>query len=73
MCDVLIAAMMGIMGGMSYVGYEEGVYEGGMQPYYGPHGGHAAHAGHPGHAGHAAHAPHYPPPHPHHAHHVEHK
>uniref|UniRef100_A0A2A4JHY4 Uncharacterized protein n=1 Tax=Heliothis virescens TaxID=7102 RepID=A0A2A4JHY4_HELVI len=44
-------AMMGMMGGMGYVGYEESVYEGGMQPYY-PHAPH--------------YPPPHPHPHPHH-------
>ncbi|KAJ0183064.1 hypothetical protein K1T71_001040 [Dendrolimus kikuchii] len=59
-------AMMGMMGGMGYVGYEEGValeYGGvGMQPYYPPHAQYPPHA-------------HAPPHHPHHppnAHHLDH-
>ncbi|XP_063891514.1 protein ovarian tumor locus-like isoform X3 [Helicoverpa armigera] len=47
-------AMMGMMGGMGYVGYEESVYEGGMQPYY-PHAPH--------------YPPPHPHPHPHHIEH----
>ncbi|CAH1636661.1 unnamed protein product [Spodoptera littoralis] len=47
-------AMMGMMGGMGYVGYEEGVYEGGMQAYYPP----APH-----------YPPPHPHPHPHHVEH----
>ncbi|CAB3254360.1 unnamed protein product [Arctia plantaginis] len=48
-------AMMGMMSGMGYVGYEEAV-DFGMQPYYPPHPPHYP-------------PPHPPPPHPHHIEH----